>query len=143
MGLYFWPQHNPDIDTLFNSFLNNYLRIFHNHFPQHKFIKRNNRNYWITSGIKISCKHKRFLYWCARNSDVISLKKYYKQYCKILANVIKKAKNYTYNNQINQQIISKQLGTSLKRKLIDIRDLQPWLITITLLRYCSLPNSPS
>jgi capsular polysaccharide biosynthesis protein len=29
------------------------------------------------------------------------LKKYYKQYCKILANVIKEAKKYTYNNQIN------------------------------------------
>jgi hypothetical protein len=37
---------------------------------------------------------------CTRNSDDISLKKY-KQYCKILANVIKEAKKYTYNNQIN------------------------------------------
>jgi hypothetical protein len=37
-----------------------------------------------------------------RNSDDIPLKKYYKQYCKILANVIKEAKKYTYNNQINK-----------------------------------------
>jgi hypothetical protein len=33
---------------------------------------------------------------------MISLKKYYKQCCKILANVIKEAKKYTYNNQINK-----------------------------------------
>jgi hypothetical protein len=32
----------------------------------------------------------------------ISLKKYYKQYCKILANVKKKKKKHTYNNQINK-----------------------------------------
>jgi len=92
----------PDVDTLFNSFLNNYLMILHNHVPQRKFIKRNNHNFWITPGIKISCKRKRFLYLCTRNSDDISLKKYYKQYYKILANVIKEAKKYTYNNQINK-----------------------------------------
>jgi hypothetical protein len=82
-------NNNPDVDTLFNSSLNNYLRIFHNHFPQRKFIKRHNHTLLITLGIKISCKHKRFIYLC-RNSDDISLKKYYKQYCKILANVINK-----------------------------------------------------
>jgi len=37
-------NNNPDVDTLFNSFLNYYLRIFHNHFPQRKFIERNNHN---------------------------------------------------------------------------------------------------
>jgi hypothetical protein len=95
-------NNNPDVDTLFNSFLNNYLRIFHNHFPQRKFIKRHNHNPWITHGIKISCKHKRLLYLCTRNSEDISLKKYYKQYCKILAKVIKEANMYTYNNRIHK-----------------------------------------
>jgi hypothetical protein len=71
-------NHNPDVDTLFNSFLNNYLRIIYNHFPQHKFIKRHNHTPWITPGIKISCKHKRFLYLCTRSRNDISLKKYYK-----------------------------------------------------------------
>jgi hypothetical protein len=61
-----------------------------------------NHNSWITPGIKISCKHKRFLYLCTRNSDDISLKKYYKQYCEILANVMKEAKELTYDNQINK-----------------------------------------
>jgi hypothetical protein len=52
-------NNNPDVDTLFNSFLNNYLRIFNNHFPQRRFIKRHNHTSWITPGIKISCKYKK------------------------------------------------------------------------------------
>ena len=35
-------SNNPDVDILFNSFLNKYLRIFHHHFPQRKFIKSHN-----------------------------------------------------------------------------------------------------
>ena len=99
-GCVFGFNNNPHVDTLFNSFLNNYLRIFYNHFPQRKFKKRHNHIPWITPGIKISCKHKRFLCLCTRSSNDIPLKKYYKQYCKILANIIKEAK--TYNNQINK-----------------------------------------
>ena len=95
-------KNNPDVDTLFNSFLNNYLRIFHNHFPQHKFIKRHNHTPWMTLGIRTSCKHKRLLHLYTRSSNDTSLKKHYKQYCKILTNVIKEAKRYTYNNQINK-----------------------------------------
>jgi hypothetical protein len=95
-------NNNSDVYTLFNSFLNNYLRTFHYHFSQRKLIKRHNHTSWITPGIKISCKRKRFIYQCTRNSDDISLKKYYKQYCRILSNVIKEAKKYTYNNLINK-----------------------------------------
>jgi len=95
-------KNNPDVDTLFNSFLNNYLRIFHNHFPQHKFIKKHNHTLWMTLGIRTSCKHKRLLYLYTRSSNDTSLKRHYKQYCKILTNVIKEAKRYTYNNQINK-----------------------------------------
>jgi hypothetical protein len=51
-------KNNPDVDTLFNSFLNTYLRIFHNHFPQRKFIKGHNHTPWMTLGIRTSCKHK-------------------------------------------------------------------------------------
>jgi hypothetical protein len=98
----FGRNNNPDVDTLFNSFLNNYLGIFYNHFPQCKFIKKHNHNSWITPGINISCKHKRFLYLCTRNKGNKSLKKYYKQYGKIASNVIKEAENYTCNNQINK-----------------------------------------
>jgi hypothetical protein len=55
-------NNNPDVNTLFNSFLNNYLRIFYNHFYQRKITRRHNHTPWITPGIRTSCKHKRFLY---------------------------------------------------------------------------------
>jgi hypothetical protein len=113
-------ERERERETLFNSFLKNYLRIFYNHFPQHKFIKRHNHTPWMT---KISCKHKRFLYLCTRSSNDSSLKKHYKQYCKILANVINEANKYIIIIKlINQQIKLKQLGTLFKRKLTDIRD---------------------
>ena len=116
-------NNNPDVNTLFNSFLNNYLRIFYNHFYQCKITRRHKHTPWITPGIRTSCKHKRFLYLCTKSSNDISLKKYYKQYCKILANVIKEANiMIIIIKLIYQQIKSKQLGILSKRKLTDIKD---------------------
>ena len=60
---------NMDIDSLFNSFLNDYLKIFYTSFPSCKIIKRSNNNSWITPGIRISCRHKRSLYLLTRDSD--------------------------------------------------------------------------
>jgi hypothetical protein len=82
-----------DFDTIFNSFLNTYLRIFHSSFPLKKVrtspnIKINN---WITPGVKISCRRKRELYALRRNNNV-SFKNCYKSYCKILSSVISTAK---------------------------------------------------
>ena len=83
-----------DVDSLFNLLLNNYLRIFYTS----KRIENSNNNSWITTGIKISCSRKKYLYLFTRESDD-NLKIYYKQYCKILTNVIKEAKRSMYNNQ--------------------------------------------
>jgi hypothetical protein len=58
--------------------------------------QRGNNNYWITAGIRISCNRKKNLYLL----NDINLKKYYKQYCKILSSVIKEAKRSMYNNQV-------------------------------------------
>jgi hypothetical protein len=55
----------------------------------------------MTGGIKISCQHKRQLYLTLRNSNDPNLKYYYKTYCKILANVVKAAKNLQYNRLIS------------------------------------------
>jgi len=91
---------NIDVDILFNSFLNNYLRIFYTSFPSRKITERSNNNSWITPGIRISCRHKRCLYLLTRDSDDVILKNYYKQYCKTLTSVIKEAKRYMYSNRI-------------------------------------------
>jgi hypothetical protein len=75
---------NIYVDILFNSFLNNHLRIFYTTFPPHKIIERSNSNSWITPGIRISCTRKRSLYLLTRDNDDVILKNYYKQYCKTL-----------------------------------------------------------
>jgi hypothetical protein len=66
---------NIDVDILFNSFLNNYLRIFYTNFPPHKIIKISNNNSWITPVIMTSCRCKRCLYLLTRDSDDVILKK--------------------------------------------------------------------
>ena len=94
--------HNGDIDvdTLFNSFLSDYLRLFYISFPSRRKSERSNNNSRITPGIKISCKPKRSLYLLTKNSNDDSLKNYYKQYCKILTTVIGETKYCMYNNQL-------------------------------------------
>ena len=82
-GNIFSHNGNSDVDTLFNAFLSDYLRLFYTSFPICKKSKRSNNNPWITPGIRISCKCKRYLYLLTKNSNDGSLKNHYKQYCKI------------------------------------------------------------
>jgi hypothetical protein len=89
-----------NVDSLFNTFLNNYLRLVYTSFPLQKIIVRGNSNEWIKVGIKTSCNHKRQLYLLCKDSNDIKLIQYYKQYCKILSRVIIEAKRSKYNKQI-------------------------------------------
>jgi hypothetical protein len=86
--------NNEDINVMFNSFLNTYLRIFYSSFPIIRVTNRyeNQCKKWITQGIKIPCKHKRGLYLNCRNSNNTDVKRHYQAYAKILSNVIKEAK---------------------------------------------------
>ena len=90
--------NSNNVNAMFNSFLNIYLRIFFSSFPPKRVLNRNNNdnNTWITLGIKTSCRHKRELYLAYRNSNNLELKSPYQVYCKILSNVIKKAKRIYY-----------------------------------------------
>jgi exonuclease III len=81
--------NNEDVNLMFNSFLNTYLRIFDLSFP---FISKKSgvqKNHWITLGIKTSCKRKRELFLTLRNRNDPALKQYYKAYCKILVKRLK------------------------------------------------------
>ena len=89
-----------DVDILFKSFLNNYIRIFFTSFPPCKIIERSNNNSWITQGKIISCRTKRCHYLLNRDSDDTNLKNYYKEYFKTLTSVINEANSYMYNNRI-------------------------------------------
>ena len=94
--------HNGDIDvdTLFNSFLSYYLRLFYTSFPSRRKSERSNNNSWITPGIRISCKSKRSLYLLTKTGNDDNFKNYSKQYCKTLTTVIGEAKRCMYNNQL-------------------------------------------
>jgi hypothetical protein len=50
---------NDDINTMFNNFINTYLRIFNNSFPCKKFILSHRNQPWLTTGIKVSRFRKR------------------------------------------------------------------------------------
>ena len=89
-----------DINLMFNSFLNIYLRIFYSCFPIMQSKNSKYKNSWITLGIRTSCKRKRELFSLIRNNNNTTMKQYYKVYCKILTKVIKDAKRMTLNKRI-------------------------------------------
>ena len=91
-----------DVNLMFNSFLNTYLRIFCSCFPLIRIKSSKYNNNWITLGIRTSCKRKRELFLLTRNSNNAALKQYYKVYCKILTKVIKDAKRMTLNKRISK-----------------------------------------
>jgi len=93
--------NNNDVNFMFNSFLNTFLRIFYSSFPLIRIKIRNHKFSWLTVGIKTSCKRKRELFILLRNSNNPDLKQYYKNYCKILGKVIKEAKKMTISKRIS------------------------------------------
>jgi hypothetical protein len=91
---------NNDVNCIYNSFLNTYLRVFYSSFPLRKLITKTNSNAWITTGIRTTFKHKRDLYLPCRSNNNPLLKNHYKLYCKLLSNVIREAKKCHNNKQI-------------------------------------------
>ena len=89
-----------DINRMFNSFLDSYLKIFNSSFPLKRVYSAKKSTKWITPCIITSCKHKRELFIATRNSNNLALIKHYKRYCKILTIVIKEAKKLYYANKI-------------------------------------------
>ena len=95
-----WDQvfDGNDVNKIFNSFLNTYLRIFYATFPLKK-INNESKAHWII-GIKTPCIQKKKLYLACRNSANPHIKRYYKCYCYILPKAIKETKKRHYDNQI-------------------------------------------
>ena len=108
-GILFFPTDN--VNEMFNSFLDAYLKIFYSSFPLKRvhIAKKNNNNNWITLGILTSCKHKRELFIACRNSNNLDLINYYKKYCKILSAVVKEAKKLNYEDKINKSLNKNKL----------------------------------
>jgi hypothetical protein len=91
---------NDNVDSVFSSFLNTYLRIFYHSFPLKKVYHKRYSKPWITTSIKISSQHKKDLYLLCRSINNPKLKNHYKTYCTILTDVIKTAKKLYYNKLI-------------------------------------------
>jgi hypothetical protein len=95
---------DQDIDIIFNSFLNTYLKIFNCTFPKKLVMNNTKHNPWMTRGIRISCHTKRELYLSMKTNSNPNLKSYFKTYSKVLSNVIRAAKNLYYNGLILNSI---------------------------------------
>ena len=106
---------------MFNSFLDTYLRIFYSSFPLKKTSNTNNNDNknWITSGIKILCRHKRELYLTCRISNNPELKRHYQIYRKILSNVIKEAKRIYYDKKVKKSSNKCKTTWDIIKKLTD------------------------
>ena len=114
-----------DVNKIFNSFLNIFLRIYYTSFPLVQAESKMNQNSWITPGIITSCKRKRELHKELQNNNNGTLASYYKDYTKILSMVIKKAKITEHDKLILNShnkvkttwgIINKESGRNKKKK---------------------------
>jgi hypothetical protein len=85
-------NNDDDTNTLYNNFLNTFLRIFCISFPKARAKLENNPKDCLTNGIKISCSTKRKLYLLCKESNDAKLKAHYNKYWKIQSSVIILAK---------------------------------------------------
>jgi hypothetical protein len=67
-----------DVNKIFNSFLNIFLRIYYSSFRLTQVKSEMNPNSWITPGIITSCKHKRQQYKELQNNYNATLASYYR-----------------------------------------------------------------
>jgi hypothetical protein len=125
---------NEDVNDMFNSFLNNYIRLFNSSFPLQTGMSKKNfiKHKWIIEGIKISCSTKRNLYIFCRLHPNEETKRHYQLKKKILANVIKKKKKKTYYNKKILKSNNKSKTTwniikeisGHKQQKIDVQDIK-------------------
>jgi hypothetical protein len=91
-----------DVNIMFNSFLDTYLKMFYCSFPlKRAHINKKHKN-WITLGILTFCRHKRELFTACRNNYNPDLLKHYKSHYKILSALIKEAKKLNYADKIKK-----------------------------------------
>ena len=89
-----------DANTSFNKFLNIYLRTFHCCFIKKHTNCQAISKPWLTKGIQTSSNRKRELYLKVRDNNETEHKLYYKQYCKMLIEVIRELKKLYYKEVI-------------------------------------------
>ena len=82
-------------------------------------------NHWITAGIKVSCKCKKYLYIMSKTTNCTKVKVHYIQYCWVLRKVIRKAKEIYCNELLSSStnrsktswnIINNEISTAYSKK---------------------------
>jgi hypothetical protein len=77
--------------------------------------------HWITAGIKVSCKCKKYLYIMSKITNCYKIKVQYIQYCRVLQKVIRKTKVIyctellslsTNKSKTSWNIINNETGTA-------------------------------
>ena len=69
--------NHTDVNESFNLLLNVFKIIFESCLPMQYVTNKVSNNHWITTGIKVSCKHKKYLYIvskttnCSKNKYII------------------------------------------------------------------------
>lgn len=81
---------SDDVDESFGHFLQILLYFHEKYFPLKLFEIKSKHKTWITRGIRISCKRKKDIYFKYKKGLVG--REYFETYCRILKNVIRKAK---------------------------------------------------
>jgi hypothetical protein len=118
-------MNNTDVNESFNLFFNTVLIIFESCFPMQYVTNNVSNNQWITNGIKISCKRKKYLYMMSKITSCLKFNEYYVRYCALLRKVIRKTKEMYYNEMLTSstnkpktawKIINKEIGHEYNKK---------------------------
>jgi hypothetical protein len=119
--------NHTDVNKSFNLFLNTFLIIFESRFPVQYVTSKVFNNHWITrtAGIKVSCKHKKYLYVMCKATNCSRIKVCYIKYCRVFRKVIREAKIMYYNELLSSSknkrktswnIINNEIGTTSSKK---------------------------
>ena len=118
--------NNNDVNESFILFLNTFLIIFESCFPMQYVTNNVPNNYWVTTGIKISCQRKKLLYIMSKTTNCFKIKVHYTQYCIVLWNVTRKAIEMYHNelssstnkSKMSWNITNNEIGTASNKKFI-------------------------
>ena len=96
-----------------------FLIISESYFPIQYVTNNVSNNHWITPGIKISCKCKKFLHIMSKTTNCSKIKVHYTKYYSVSQKVIRKTKKCTTMNcYLPIQINLKLLRTLLIMKMV-------------------------
>ena len=76
--------NHTDVNESFNLLLNTFLITFESCFPVQYVTNKVSNNHWVTTGIKVSCKSKKYFYIMSKTSNCSKIKVCYIQYFRVL-----------------------------------------------------------